>query len=86
MRKTEPLDGSVSRQQTDDRATEQPPLAGAYLTDGGALYRVANLLRDRASGETFLELEDCSTLELVLCPVRTVLGLRAVTPARPFCP
>lgn len=46
------------------------PSVGAYLTDGRALFRVADALSSR--GELLLELEDCGTLELVLCPVRTV--------------
>jgi hypothetical protein len=57
------------------------PAIGGYVTDGIALFRVAHGLSNR--GELFLELEDCATFELVLCPARTIarLGLRAVTPA-----
>jgi hypothetical protein len=57
------------------------PSTGAYITDGTGLFRVADAISTR--GELFLELEDCRTLELILCPARTVarLGLRTVTPA-----
>jgi hypothetical protein len=57
------------------------PSTGAYITDGTGLFRVADAISTRS--ELFLELEDCRTLELILCPARTVarLGLRTVTPA-----
>ncbi|HUN77651.1 MAG TPA: hypothetical protein VMU32_01900 [Solirubrobacteraceae bacterium] len=57
------------------------PSTGAYITDGTGLFRVADAISTR--GELFLELEDCRTLELILCQARTVarLGLRKVTPA-----
>lgn len=57
------------------------PAAGAYLTDGLALFCVADAISNR--GELFLELENCASYELILCPARTVarLGLRSVTPA-----
>lgn len=56
------------------------PSTDAYLTDETALFRVADAISNR--GELFFELENCSTLELILCPARTVgkLGLRKVTP------
>jgi len=59
------------------------PSPGAYLTDGAALFHVAHAISDTASGELYLKLEDCSTLEVVLCPARAVAGsgLRSVTPA-----
>jgi hypothetical protein len=59
------------------------PSPGAYLTDGAALSHVAHTISDTDSGELFLELEDCSTLEVVLCPARAVVGsgLRSVSPA-----
>jgi hypothetical protein len=61
------------------------PSPGTYLTDGGALFRVAHAITDNVKGELFLELEDCGTLEVVLCPARAVAasGLRSVTPAIP---
>jgi len=59
------------------------PSIGGFLTDGTALFRVAHALSDNAKGELLLELEDCGTLEVVLCPARAVteLGLRSVTPS-----
>jgi hypothetical protein len=59
------------------------PSAGAYLTDGSVLFRVADTLVDKVGGNLFLELEDCTTLEIVLCPARSVteLALHPITPA-----
>lgn len=59
------------------------PSPGSYLTDGATLFCVTYAISDSANGELYLELEDCGTLEIVLCPVRalTERGLRAVTPA-----
>ncbi len=61
------------------------PSPGSYLTNGAALFRVAHAISDNAKGDLFLELEDCGTLEVVLCPARAVAesGLRSVTPAIP---
>jgi len=80
VRKTRDADAREPCQAIEKRSAKDAPTTGAYLTDGGALYRVAHLLSEGPGGETFLELEDCSTLELVLCPLRTALGLRSVTP------
>jgi hypothetical protein len=68
---------------TGFQETVWAPSTGTYLTDGTALYRVADALSGRH--ELLLELEDCGTLELILCPARTVagLGLSTVTPALP---
>ncbi len=59
------------------------PSPGSYITDGAALFHVAHTISDPAGGELYLELEDCSTLEVTLCPARAVAGsgLRPVTPA-----
>jgi len=59
------------------------PSLGTYLTDEVALFRVAHAISDGASGELYLELENCSTQELALCSARTVAGagLRPVVPA-----
>jgi hypothetical protein len=56
------------------------PPTGAYLTDETGLFRVADAFSN--ADELFLELENCATLGLVLCPARTVakLGLRTVVP------
>lgn len=63
--------------------TRWAPAPGAYMTDGASLFRVAHALCGSVGAELFLELEDCSTLELILCPACQVgaLGLRSVTPA-----
>ncbi len=55
---------------------------GAYVTDGASLFRVAHALRDPRGGELIVELEDCRTLELILCPARAMvdLDLDTVTP------
>jgi hypothetical protein len=59
------------------------PCAGAYLTNGEALFRVAHAISDGPRRELLLELEDCATLEIVLCPACSLAesGLRSVTPA-----
>lgn len=59
------------------------PPEGAYVTDGESLYRVANSIRDPRDGELIIELEDCRTLELILCSASVIADLRlcAVTPA-----
>jgi len=61
------------------------PSPGSYLTDGVTLFLVASAMSGSAEGgDLYLELEDCGTLEIVLCPVRGLAewGLRAVTPPR----
>jgi hypothetical protein len=56
------------------------PSLGTYITDGLGLFRVEDAVS--SVGELFLELEDCATLELIVCAARTVgeLGLRTVVP------
>jgi hypothetical protein len=64
-------------------ATAEPPLPeGAYVTDGASLFRVAHAIRDPRGGEVILELEDCRTLEVILCSASVVAELRLhmVTP------
>jgi hypothetical protein len=62
------------------------PDAGTYLTDGRSLFRVQHAITE-AEGlhlqEPLLELEDCKTLELILCSAGALdrLGLRPVTPS-----
>lgn len=57
-------------------------LVGDYVTDGRSLFRVEHMHTDRRSGETFIELENCTTLELSAGPVDHpfALALRCVTP------
>ena len=54
----------------------------SYLTDGTTLYHVERTLVDDPRGELLIELEDCVTLELIVCSVRSVaeLGMRPVQP------
>lgn len=70
---------SACRSASDEKVWAPP--TGAYLTDETGLFRVADVFSN--AGELFLELENCTTLGLVLCPARTVakLGLRMVIPA-----
>jgi hypothetical protein len=86
------LDGRRNSDQAADRPsaaaapfedTVWAPSHGAYITNGAKLFHVEHTLWDNIKGEPFLELEDCDTLEVVLCPARevTALGLRSVTPA-----
>jgi len=58
------------------------PVAGAYLTTGGALLRVEHVHTDSDSGTTFVELEDCATMELSICTADTLAAqdLRSVVP------
>jgi hypothetical protein len=53
-----------------------------YLTDGTALFRVERTLVEDPQGELLIELEDCLTLELIVCSARSVaeLGMRPVQP------
>jgi len=70
----------------DDDAVVAPP-EGAYLTDGTTLFCVGHALSDSVDGELLLELEDCASSDVVLCPIRVLsaLGLRPVTPAIGVC-
>lgn len=54
-----------------------------YLTDGTTLFCVTSTRASACEAESLIELEDCATLELLLCSARQVAraGLRAVTPA-----
>lgn len=56
-----------------------------YLTDGRVLFHVERTLLDDPHGELLVELEDCATLELIVCSARSVaeLGMRPVTPLAP---
>jgi hypothetical protein len=60
------------------------PPPGTYLTDGAALFRVGQTLPGKLDGGSVLELEDCGTLEILLCSAQTMAraGLRSVTPTR----
>ncbi len=66
---------------SDEPESGGAPAIGAYLTDGATLFQVQRLLSGRSRREILMELQDCATLDLVLCPVRPLneLGLRLVT-------
>jgi hypothetical protein len=57
-------------------------LVGTYLTDGRTLFRVQHAIPGTSEEDPLLELEDCRTLELILCTRRALdrLGLRRVDP------
>lgn len=63
---------------------------GSYLTDGKSLFRIERTVVDGPHGDLFVELEDCASLELIFCSVRSIaeLDLRTVKPrtARPSDP
>jgi hypothetical protein len=71
---------------TEAAEPQQTGITGTYLTDGRSLFRVQHAITE-AEGlhldEPLLELEDCATLELILCSAGALerLGLRPVSPA-----
>jgi hypothetical protein len=67
---------NLAREQAD--CAPLPP-EGSYVTDGASLYRVAHAMRDPRDGELIIELEDCRTLELILCSASVVADLRLCT-------
>lgn len=71
-------------QDRPSNAAEGPsvPFDGGYLTDGETLFRIERTLLGDAQGDLLVELEDCATLELIVCSARSVaeLGLRPVRP------
>jgi hypothetical protein len=58
------------------------PFEGGYLTDGETLFHIERTLVNDPRGGLLVELEDCTTLELIVCSARSVaeLGLRPVQP------
>ena len=90
-------DGGAEEPPMGAREAQEPwgahdgagPLTGRYLTDGRSLFRVQHAITE-AEGlhldEAILELEDCMTLELILCSASALerLGLRPVTPSSPM--
>lgn len=83
MRSLDQANGPGRARSARDRPRVPPD--GAYLTDGKALFHVERTLADGPGGELYVELEDCGTLELILCSGRSVaaLELRRVEPLRP---
>lgn len=80
MRRTHPADSP--RQASDADGAPAVPFDGGYLTDGETLFRIERTLVEDALGDLLVELEDCATLELIVCSARSVaeLGLRPVRP------
>jgi hypothetical protein len=58
------------------------PFDGGYMTDGQTLFHIERTLMDDPHGNLLVELEDCATLELIVCSARSAaeLGLRPVLP------
>jgi hypothetical protein len=80
MRRTPRTDGWDRRSSTSDSSTI--PFDGGYLTDGETLFHIERTIFKDPRGELLVELEDCITLELIVCSARSVaeLGLRPVQP------
>lgn len=75
----------VHQTDPDTQAGEEfaaNPLDSGYLTDGRVLFHVERTLLDSPDGELLIELEDCATLELIVCSANSVaeLGMRPVKP------
>lgn len=78
---------SVRRTDNEDEPNVMSELAEApfdhgYLTDGETLFHVERTVVDQPKGQLLVELEDCATMELIVCSARSVaeLGLRPVKP------
>jgi hypothetical protein len=58
-------------------------LIGTYVTDGRSLFHVQHAIWDRAGGAPLFELENCGTLELLVCQCDALdsLRLRVAVPA-----
>jgi hypothetical protein len=69
-------------QASDVNEPSAEPLDRSYLTDGDRLFHVERTLIDNAHGELLVELEDCATLDLLVCSACSIaeLGLRPVQP------
>jgi hypothetical protein len=71
-----------SPETSDANQSPLVPVDGGYLTDGETLFRIERTLVEDAHGDLLVEIEDCVTLELIVCSARSVaeLGLRPVQP------
>jgi hypothetical protein len=71
-----------SEETLDVQEPETPPFDRGYLTDGRDLFHIERTLVDNPRGELLVELEDCTTLELIVCAARSIpdLGMRPVRP------
>lgn len=72
----------TSRQSEEDRQAQANALDRGYVTDGRTLFHVERTLFDEDGDELLVELEDCATLELIVCSAHLVagLGMRPVQP------
>lgn len=73
----------VHQTDSQDRTPDtNGPFDEGYLTDGETLFRIERALVEDARGDLLVELEDCATLELIVCSARSMLelGLRSVQP------
>jgi hypothetical protein len=70
------------RDQGSPNDSSTVPFDGGYLTDGETLFHIERTLLNDPQGELLVELEDCTTLELIVCSARSVaeFGLRPVKP------
>jgi hypothetical protein len=66
----------------EERELALIPFDHGYLTDGETLFHIERTLLNNPHGELLVELEDCGTLDLVVCSARLVaeLGMRPVRP------
>jgi len=78
---------SVSDANSQDEQGTLEEVAGApfdhgYLTDGETLFHIERTVVDGPEGRLLVELEDCATLELIVCSACSVAesGLRPVKP------
>lgn len=69
---------------SEDTGAPAIPFDHGYLTDGHTLFHIERTLLDTPHSELLVELEDCGTLELIVCSARSVaeLGMRPVQPLR----
>lgn len=79
MRSSRP---TTSADPTPAKGLPGLPFEGGYLTDGETLFRIERTLVEDPRGDLLVELEDCGTLELIVCSARLMgeLGLRPVQP------
>jgi hypothetical protein len=80
--RTSRADQPQSRGTSVEQRIQRLP-EGAYVTDGASLYRVAHIIAPADGDSMLLELEDCRTLEVILCSAAAMAGrhLDPVTPA-----
>lgn len=79
MRTIEQPDGTS--EETEGAAAV--PFDRGYLTDGQTLFHIERTLLENPRGELLVELEDCGTLELIVCSARSVAELR-MRPVQPL--